>query len=84
MVDNYSQKQMLGFVAPWVQKIDLNDSSIIVIKFLIFAANPLQVRENLENLVLLTYKYADEHPHVLQHIWTTVADKVYFSIRSNL
>ena len=65
-VDSFCQKQILTYVIPWIQKIDLNGGD-----------NPIQIKENLENLLLLTLKYADEHPHSLQSIWAKLAEKVF-------
>lgn len=64
-LETYSRKQILTYVTPWIQKIDLNDGD-----------NTVQTRENLENLLLVTLKYADDHPHHLQSMWTTIAEKV--------
>eukprot|EP01114_Cavostelium_apophysatum_P016622 TRINITY_DN4773_c0_g1_i3.p1 TRINITY_DN4773_c0_g1~~TRINITY_DN4773_c0_g1_i3.p1 ORF type:complete len:1182 (-),score=328.56 TRINITY_DN4773_c0_g1_i3:44-3589(-) len=63
VINDGSQKQMLSCLISWIDKMDFRDSINMYTVF--------------EDLMIITYKYADEYPTHVQAIWTTVSSKSY-------
>eukprot|EP00005_Dracoamoeba_jomungandri_P002734 CAMPEP_0174260120 /NCGR_PEP_ID=MMETSP0439-20130205/8855_1 /TAXON_ID=0 /ORGANISM="Stereomyxa ramosa, Strain Chinc5" /LENGTH=2486 /DNA_ID=CAMNT_0015344291 /DNA_START=51 /DNA_END=7511 /DNA_ORIENTATION=- len=60
---NWGKNQLLYALIPWIQqinnsKVELEDSQLQLL---------------LQNLLIVTHKYADEHHNPVQKIWTTLA-----------